>query len=147
VSEPLRISFEVRCPPETAFELWTARTSLWWPASHTVSADPGLEVVIEPHAGGRIFERTPTGDEHEWGRVVAWEPPRRISYTWHLRQDAADATEVEITFAAADGSGTRVSIEHRGWDALGARGPEARELNQRGWSGLVPHFERAANLV
>jgi uncharacterized protein YndB with AHSA1/START domain len=145
VTEPLRISFEVRCPPEAAFALWTERTSLWWPASHTVTADPDLDVVIEPRPGGRIFERTPIGDEHEWGRVLAWEPPRRLTYTWHLRQDAADATEVEVTFAAADGAGTHVSIEHRGWEALGARGPDGREANQRGWSSLLPHFQRAAD--
>jgi uncharacterized protein YndB with AHSA1/START domain len=94
--------------------------------------------------GGRIFERTPEGDEHDWGQVTIWEPPSRISYLWHLRQDRADATEVEITFAPAEGDGTRVSIVHRGWDRLGIHGPERRELNQRGWAGLLPHFQAAA---
>ena len=141
--DPLRITFEVRCPPERAFELWTARTSTWWPPSHTVSAQPGVEVVIEPGVGGRIYERTPEGQEHDWGQVTGWDPPNRIAYLWHLRQDRADATEVEITFAAAEDMGTRMSIEHRGWDALGARGADQRELNQRGWAGLLLHFRAA----
>jgi uncharacterized protein YndB with AHSA1/START domain len=144
VIDPLRIAFDVACPPERAFDLWTARTSTWWPTSHTVGARPGVEVVIEPGIGGRIYERTPEGEEHDWGQVTGWDPPHRISYLWHLRQDRADASEVEITFAAAERTGTRISIEHHGWDALGARGPDQRELNQRGWTGLLPHFQAAA---
>jgi hypothetical protein len=141
VTEPLRITFDVGCPPEQAFELWTARTSAWWPTSHTVSAQPGLEVVIEPEVGGRIFERTPDGDEHDWGQVTGWDPPSRISYLWHLRQDRADATEVEITFAPDDAAGTRLSIVHRGWEA---RGADQRERNHQGWDALLPHFRAAA---
>lgn len=101
-------------------------------------------MVIEPGLGGRIFERTETGEEHDWGQVTGWDPPRRISYRWHLRQDRTDATEVEITFAADDATGTRISIVHHGWEALGARGADQRELNQRGWAGLLPHFRAAA---
>jgi uncharacterized protein YndB with AHSA1/START domain len=144
VTDPLRITFDVACPPDRAFELWTAQTTTWWPTSHTVSGRPDVEVVIEPGVGGRIYERTPDGGEHDWGQVIAWDPPARIAYLWHLRQDRADATEVEITFAAAERRGTRMSIEHRGWQALGARGPDQRELNQRGWDGLLPHFRAAA---
>jgi uncharacterized protein YndB with AHSA1/START domain len=144
VTEPLRLSFDVACPPDRAFELWTARTSMWWPMSHTVSAQPGVEIVFEPQIGGRIYERTPGGAEHDWGQVTGWEPPRRIAYLWHLRQDRADATEVEITFTAGDGSGTRMSIVHRGWEALGARAADGRERNRRGWAGLLPHFQAAA---
>jgi uncharacterized protein YndB with AHSA1/START domain len=146
VTDPLQITFDVGCRRERAFELWTARTSTWWPASHTVSARPDAEVVIEPGVGGRIFERTPEGQEHDWGQVTRWEPPGRIAYLWHLRQDRADATEVEITFTDAQDDSTTVSIVHRGWERLGARGPERRELNQRGWAGLLPHFQAAAGL-
>ncbi len=86
--------------------------------------------------------RTPAGEEHEWGQVLAWEPPARLTYLWHLRQDRADATEVTITFAPA-GDGTRVTITHRGWERLGSRGPDLRERNARGWAGLVPHYTAA----
>jgi uncharacterized protein YndB with AHSA1/START domain len=144
VIEPLHLTFDVGCPPEQAFELWTARTGTWWPTSHTVSAQPGVEVVIEPGVGGRIYERTAKGEEHDWGEVTGWDPPSRISYLWHLRQDRADASEVEITFAATPGTGTRLSIVHSGWDALGARGADQRESNQRGWAGVLPHFGAVA---
>jgi uncharacterized protein YndB with AHSA1/START domain len=139
--EPLVHAFTVACPPEHAFEVWAIRTSLWWPASHSVSGAPEV-VTFEPRAGGRIYERAADGAEHEWGEVLAWDPPRRLAYSWHLRQDRADATEVEITFAPAD-EGTAVRIEHRGWERLGARGPALRERNVRGWAGLLPAFREA----
>ena len=142
--EPLRIEFDVACPPEQAFDLWTVKTSVWWPTSHTVSARSGVEIVIEPSVGGRIYERTPEGEEHDWGEVTAWEPPSRIAYLWHLRQDRDDATEVQITFAPARPTGTRMSIEHRGWERLGAGGADQRKRNEHGWAHLLPHFKAAA---
>ena len=137
---PLELAFDVACAPARAFDLWARRTSAWWPTSHSVSGDPGIEVVIEPGVGGRIYERTPAGDEHVWGDVRAWDPPHRLAYTWHLRFDAADATEVEVTFTAAE-AGTTVRIVHRGWERLGAAGRERRERNRAGWAGVVPRFQ------
>jgi len=140
--EPLVQEFTVACAPEHAFAIWAERTSLWWPASHSVCGAPEA-VCFEARAGGRVYERAPGGEEHEWGRVLAWEPPHRLAYSWHLRQDRADATEVELTFAAA-GSGTAVAIVHRGWERLGARGEELRKRNVRGWAGLLPAYVAAA---
>jgi uncharacterized protein YndB with AHSA1/START domain len=142
VIEPLRIAFDVDCAPEHAFQVWTGKVSQWWPADHTVSGEKDVEVVLEGRLGGRIFERSPAGGTHEWGEVTAWEPPRRLGYLWYLRRDRADATEVEITFVDRGGA-TRVEIEHRGWERLGARGPDWREANRSGWSSLLPHFTAA----
>jgi len=141
--EPLRISFQVECPSEHAFDVRTRRISTWWPSSHSVTGERGLHIVLEPRVGGRIFERTATGREHDWGEVTLWEPPHRLGYMWHLRQDRTDWTDVEITFRPLDASTTLVEIEHRGWERLGAHGPDARNANQAGWSGLVPHFVEA----
>jgi hypothetical protein len=143
VIEPLRLSFDVGCPAEHAFEVWTAGISLWWPRDHTVTAQQMLDVVIEPRVGGRIFERTATGTEHDWGEVTVWDPPRQLGYLWHLRRDRADATQVEITFIDNHDSTTRVEIEHRGWERLGSRGPQWRDANQAGWNSLLPHFTAA----
>ncbi len=133
------MSFRVACSPEHAFQTWTARTSLWWPADHTMSGEDDLDVVIEPRVGGRIFERSTSGREEDWGEVLAWEPPRRFVYLWHLRADRADATEVEIVFAS-DGAETEVRIDHRGWERLGARGDDWRDRNRLGWETLLPWY-------
>ncbi len=138
--EPLRLSFRVDCAPEHAFEVWTQRIGQWWPTDHSVSAEPGIDVILEPRAGGRLFERTSGGQEHDWGEVTVWDPPKRLAYLWHLRRDRGDATEVDIAFRD-DGDGTtRVEIEHRGWERLGAGGSDWRERNQAGWGALIPHY-------
>jgi uncharacterized protein YndB with AHSA1/START domain len=143
--EPLRLRFTVDCPPARAFALWAERTALWWPPDHSVSGAPEL-VAFEPNPGGRVYEREPGGAEHEWGQVLDWEPPRRLRYTWHLRADPADATEVEIRFEPTD-DGTLVTVEHSGWERLGARAAERRERNERSWAGLLPHYVAACQLL
>jgi uncharacterized protein YndB with AHSA1/START domain len=141
--EPLRFSFEVDCHARHAFDIWTHQIARWWPADHTVSGEQGLQIVLEPFERGRIYERTPSGIEHDWGEITVWEPPRRLVYLWHLRTDRADATEVEISFVDIGNARARVEIEHRGWERLGARGPAWRERNYGGWSTLFPHYVAA----
>jgi activator of Hsp90 ATPase-like protein len=138
VTAPLELAFDLDCRPTEAFDVWTDRFSAWWPDDHTVTGDPAV-VVLEPRLGGRIYERAHDGTEHEWGEVTAWEPPGRLCYLWHLHRDRSDATEVEIRFVGLE-SGTRVEIEHRGWERLGADGSAWRERNQTGWQTLLPHF-------
>jgi hypothetical protein len=143
--EPLRYSFEVRCPVEHAFDVWTARTSKWWPKGSTITQADGLEVVFEARHGGRIFERTPQGEEIDWGEITVWEPPRRLGYLWHIATDRASATEVEIRFSEHGSDTTRVEIEHRGWEKLCDRGPGWRDTNRGGWEGTLPHYIAACN--
>lgn len=141
--EPIRIAFDVAAPPEHAFEVWTARISQWWPADHTVTVEADLTVVLEGRAGGRIFERTRDGVEHDWGEVTVWDPPTRLAYLWHLRRDRAEATEVEVHFVDRGDATTRVEIEHRGWERLGADGAPLRDRNLGGWATLLPYYEAA----
>ena len=139
--EPLRLSFEVACDPEHAFSVWTEHISSWWPPDHTVSGEPGTHVVLEPRLGGRIYERSPSGHESEWGEVTAWEPPGRLAYLWHIGADRADATDVEIAFVEVAASVTRVEVEHRGWERLGTeRGRQRRDANHSGWGRIIPGF-------
>jgi hypothetical protein len=144
VIAPIRLAFEVDCPAERAFTVWTARIGSWWPADHTVTGEDGLTVVLEGRPGGRIFERTQAGVEHDWGEVTVWEPPARLGYLWHLRRDRAAATDVEIRFIGLGDSRTRVEIEHRGWERLGADAETWRARNHGGWTTLLPHFVTAS---
>lgn len=142
--EPIRLAFDVATRPDHAFAVWTERIGQWWPADHTVTGEAGLEVTLERRAGGRIFERTATGEEHDWGEVTVWDPPTRFGYLWHLRRDRADATDVEFRFIDRGDGTTRVEIEHRGWEKLGADGESWRDRNHGGWATLLPHFVAAA---
>lgn len=146
--EPLRLDFDVPCAAAEAFDLWTQRSATWWPPQHTVSADPDVRVIFEARPGGRIFERTPTGREIDWGEITVWEPPARLRYRWHIRVDRSDATDVEIRFQPLAAGGTRVEIEHRGWERLGARGRPWRRVNLGGWNAVLPAYrEQCARLT
>ncbi len=140
MTAPLRMSLEVACSVEHAFTVWTSGIGAWWPRDHTVSGQGDLDVVLQSGVGGRIYERTSDGVEHDWGEVTVWKPPTQLAYLWHLRADRADATEVEIRFVSQGDAATRIEIEHRGWERLGTAGEQARNQNRAGWQTLLPHF-------
>jgi hypothetical protein len=140
MTAPLKMSFDVACSAAHAFDVWTAGIGTWWPPDHTVTGRSDLVVVLQGSVGGRIYERTPEGVEHEWGEVTVWKPPSQVAYLWHLRRDRAEATEVEIRFVAQGSTATRIEIEHRGWERLGAAGDGWRDRNRAGWQSLLPHY-------
>jgi uncharacterized protein YndB with AHSA1/START domain len=142
MSDPLRIVFEVSCGVDHAFVTWTERIGTWWPADHTVSGAP-TSVVLEGWVGGRIYERTAQGQEHDWGVVTLWRPPEQLSYSWHLGVGPEGTTNVEVRFNPLDGGRTRVEIEQSGWDRLGAAATELQRRNRIGWESLVPHVRAA----
>ena len=142
--EPLRLVFEVKCDQAHAFSLWTEKSSVWWPASHTTRKEKGTAVVFEPYAGGRVYELSPSGNEVDWGRVIAWEPPARLVFRWHIFADSNDATEVEIRFQDNKDGTTTVELEHRGWDAF-EDGSDRREQNAIGWRGLIAPYVAACH--
>ena len=138
-TSPLPVDFEVACPAEHAFSVWTSGLGTWWPPDHTMTGR-AEEVVLQGGVGGRIYERTADGAEHDWGEVTVWQPPARLAYLWYLGRDRAGATEVEIRFLARGAGATRVEIEQAGWERLGDAGPARREGNRTGWGAVVPHF-------
>jgi uncharacterized protein YndB with AHSA1/START domain len=143
MTEPLRITLEVSCGLDHAFDTWTTHIDQWWPADHTVSGRADSTIVLEPGIGGRIIERTTDGVEHHWGSVTAWEPPTRLAYEWHIGRTPAVATVVDVRFRAVAAARTAVDIEHTGWERLGAEADTWRTRNQHGWDTLLPHFVAA----
>jgi uncharacterized protein YndB with AHSA1/START domain len=142
--EPIRLSTTVRRPVAEAFHLFTEGIGEWWPSSHGYSFGGSRlkEVRLEPVAGGRLYELYTDGQEFEVGRVIACEPPRRIVFTWKGRW--SEPTEVEVRFIP-EGSTTRVDLEHRGWERLGASAQESRTSYLNGWPTVLRHYvERSA---
>ncbi|HEY5251644.1 MAG TPA: SRPBCC domain-containing protein [Acidimicrobiales bacterium] len=142
--EPLTLSYEIQCPPEHAFEVWTTRLSSWWPKGHSASGDPETSVFLEPRLGGRIYERTSDGTEIDWGVITDWNPPHRLGYLWHIARSRDDATNVDLAFVDLGDGTTRLEIVHTGWERLGTDGTSFREANTAGWSALMPRFIAAA---
>ncbi|MFN7971760.1 MAG: SRPBCC family protein [Acidobacteriota bacterium] len=122
---------------EAAFRRFTAELALWWPlGSHSVGQASAETVVMEPFAGGRIVERIRDGRECVWGTITAWEPPHRVSFTWHPGQDPATAQDVEVRFST-DGDRTRVELTHRGFERLGRLARRAHRGYPLGWAYVL----------
>lgn len=151
---PIRRSVEVKVAPARAFEIFTGGASRWWLKTHTINAtkSPIKDVVIEPRAGGRWFERGEDGSECDWGKVLAWEPPQnqstgRLLLAWQInadfKYDPSLLTEVEIRFTPA-GRGTLVELEHRLIERMGERAVGMRDAFTRGWGLLLESFTKQA---
>lgn len=144
VLAPLLKTTTVSLTPARAFELFTAGIHRWWPLDgHSVFEDRAVSVAFEPRVDGRLYETSDDGREAEWGRVVAWEPPSRLVFTWHPGRDASSEQEVEVLFASVAG-GTRVELEHRDWHKLGAAAVETRSAYDTGWESVLERYRADA---
>ena len=143
--EAVRKSLVVNCSPERAFEVFTREVGTWWPVhEHSIGGDKITEVVWDEHVGGRIYEKHSDGSEGEWGRVVAWDPPNRFVMSWYPGKDAGVATELEVRFSPED-DGTRVDLEHRGWEIFAEEGQQTRDNYDSGWPTVLGYLERKLN--
>jgi len=146
---PVRKTVRVKATLTRTFEVFTAIS--WWPKEHSILKGTRQQaVLIEPRAGGRWFERGEDGSECDWGKVLAWEPPRRLLLTWQLngnfQVDPNLVTEVEVTFMPEGANLTRVELEHRYLERAGdtAAALRAGVDSPDGWAGLLKRFAEAA---
>jgi uncharacterized protein YndB with AHSA1/START domain len=141
----IRKSVTVEAPLEHAFRVFTEEIHTWWPLrTHAVDTESSDTVILEGHEGGRLFERTPAGDEHVWGVVTTWDPPNRVGYSWHPGRGEESAQAVEVTFTPV-GDGIRVDVRHWGWEKLGDRLEEIVADYTEGWDKVLGHYTEAAN--
>jgi uncharacterized protein YndB with AHSA1/START domain len=148
--DAIHASVVVGCAPEDAFRVFTEEMGTWWPVQvHSMAVDEFdgrvkvESVVVEEREGGRIYEVMSDGAEGTWATIVKWDPPHRLILAWKPNLSDNPPTEVEVTFSPDDG-GTRVDLEHRGWERLGALAEEARSGYGEGWTGVLTLFAVAA---
>src|SRR5262249_20588796 len=129
---PVQKTLLVQADTERAFRVFTSRMGSWWPKSHSIGSAAMNAVIIEPRCGGRWYERGEDGSECEWGKVLEWEPPARVLLAWQLdgnwKYNPSCMSEVEIRFTAMGPHQTRVDLEHRHLERLGANAAAVREL-------------------
>ncbi len=143
---PVRKTIHVNASPEICFRVFTEQLSQWWPLkTHHIAKVEAKEAIIEPRVGGRFFERGVDGSECLWGHVRAWDPPRRVVLSWELNaqweHDARIRSEVEVTFTA-EANGTRVDLEHRGFDDYGDQAGDVRKGvdSPGGWTSILQSY-------
>jgi uncharacterized protein YndB with AHSA1/START domain len=151
-AESIQKSVVVNAAVERAFALFIGRFDAIKPREHNLLSVPIAETIFEPYVGGRIYDVGADGSRCEWARVLVYEPPSRLVFswdigpTWQLESDLAKTSEVEVRFVAESADRTRVELEHRhlerhgtDWRAVaeGVDGDAGWPLYLRRFAGLT----------
>lgn len=140
---PIVRQITVGASPDAAFRRFTAEMAQWWPlVTHSVMGQHASGIHFGEGIGQPIVELGSDGTRHVWGTIRAWEPPRRVAFTWHPGRDAARAQDVEVRFEpTAGGSSTRVMLTMSGWERLAAgEARRARPGYSLGWAYMLDRF-------
>lgn len=122
---PIRRRIVVNAPVEHAFRVFTEQFGDFKPRDHNLLSVPITATVFEPRVGGRIYDIGSDGSRCAWARVLAFEPPTRVVFswdigpTWQVEADESKTSEVEVRFIAEAADRTRVELEHRHLDRHG----------------------------
>jgi uncharacterized protein YndB with AHSA1/START domain len=148
----VRTEIVVDASAERAFRLFTEQFDRIKPREHNMLGVDIAESVFEPRAGGRVYDRGVDGSECQWGRVLAYEPPDRVVFSWdinpmwHIETDLDKTSEVEVRFTAVGPTQTRVELEHRNLDRHGD-GWEGMREGVGGDQGWPLYLERYASVA
>lgn len=151
MTEPVRQQIVVSATVERAFTMFTAQFGAFKPREHNLLSSPIADTVFEGRVGGHIYDVGEDGSRCEWARVLVYEPPSRVVFswdigpTWQVETDPAKTSEVEVRFIAEAADRTRVELEHRyldrhgdGWRSVaeGVAGDEGWPLYVRRYAEL-----------
>jgi uncharacterized protein YndB with AHSA1/START domain len=140
----------VQAPIERAFAVFTERFGDFKPPEHNLLAAPIAETVFEPRVGGHIYDRAVDGTECRWARILAYDPPDRVVFSWDIgprwqvETDPELTSEVEVRFVAESATRTRVELEHR---RLDRHGPGWQSVSEgiggdQGWPLYLARYSR-----
>jgi uncharacterized protein YndB with AHSA1/START domain len=133
-------SVDVECPIARAFHLFTAEIGTWWDDDKHILEAPLAEMIFEPRVGGNIIDRGTDGSECRWARVLTYDPPHRVVFSWdistrwQIETDPTRSSEVEVVFTAIADRHTRVVLTHRHLDRHGEGWEQMRDAVGEGWS-------------
>jgi uncharacterized protein YndB with AHSA1/START domain len=138
----------VNAPISEAFKVFTERFGDFKPREHNLLRTPIAETVFEPRVGGNIYDRAVDGTECRWARILAFEPPDRVVFSWdisprwQLEANPDLTSEVEVRFFAETAERTRVELEHRNLDRHGTGWESVRDGvdNEAGWSLYLQRY-------
>ena len=138
----------VRGTPEQAFNAFTERMDEIKPREHNLLSAPIVSTTFEPRVGGNIVDRAADGSECRWARILTYDPPHRVVFSWDIGptwqlDDPDNASEVEVRFVADGADRTRVELEHRNLDRHGPGWPSLRDgvADEQGWPLYLARFE------
>ena len=138
--------------PSAAFTRFTADIQSWWPPEYTWSQDALASFGIEPHTGGFCYEIGPHGFRCDWGRVLEWDPPHRLTFTWQISPrrepvpDPSRASRVDLRFEDAGHGRTTVILTHSDFARHGEGASDYRDAmaSPQGWPFIMQRFSDTA---
>jgi uncharacterized protein YndB with AHSA1/START domain len=141
-------SIVVEAPIERAFAVFTEDFGRFKPPEHNLLQAEIAETVFEPRAGGYLYDRGVDGSECRWARVLAYEPPTRVVFSWdispqwQIETDLEKTSEVEVRFVAEAQERTRVELEHRNLERHGDGWEGVRDgvASEGGWPLYLQRF-------
>jgi uncharacterized protein YndB with AHSA1/START domain len=139
----------VQVPIEEAFRFFTEDIGEWWNPDHHIIEAPLSHMVFEPYVGGNVYDVGTDGSECRWSRVLAYDPPRRVVFSWDINshwtieQDHAKCSEVEVTFSADGPSATRVVLQHLHLERHGDDLVPQLDGIRTGWQGGLDLYAAA----
>ena len=147
----IRTQIVVDAPHERAFQVFVEDFDRIKPREHNMLEVDIAESVFEPRAGGHVYDRGVDGSECRWARVLAYEPPDRLVFSWdispqwQLEADLEKASEVEVRFIAETPDRTRVELEHRNLDRHGGGWDGMRDgvAGDQGWPLYLSRYAEA----
>ncbi len=145
---PVRKQLHVKATQARAFAVFTEHMSQWWPPTHSILKSPQKEYIVEPRVGGRWYAVGEDGSTCQTGYVIDWSPPAKLILAWQInaewRYDPSLITEVEVRFIPEGAELTRVELEHRHLERMGAKAEQTRASidSPGGWSGILEQFKK-----
>jgi len=144
----VRRQIVVEAPIERAFTVFTQRFGDFKPPEHNLLGEAIAETVFEPRVGGHIYDRSVDGSECRWARVLAYEPPDRVVFSWDISPQwqietvPENTSEIEVRFVAETPQRTRVELEHRNIDRHGPGWQAVNEgvADEAGWSLYLARY-------
>ena len=134
--DPIVLSVDLPVAPARACAAFTAGFADWWPvATHSLSRQSLTRCSLDASPGGAIEEQAPDGLRHLWGTVQSFDPGRRLRFSWHPGREPESAQWVDVEFTPR-GDGSRVTLTHGGWEALGEIAPILRREYASGWRNV-----------
>ena len=145
IEQPIRRTVKLSASIEQAFDFFTKEFSRWWPKDYTWSKDCLEQIVIEPKINGRCFEIGPYNFICQWGRVLVWDPPYQLKFTWQINPSSAPdpnpktASEVAVNFLAENEASTLMTLEHAYIERHGEGAEQFYEAmnSEYGWEKIL----------
>jgi uncharacterized protein YndB with AHSA1/START domain len=144
----IQTSIVVEAPIEQAFSVFTDDIGSWFPPEYNLLAVDIEKRVFETHVGGHVYDIGTDGSECRWARVLAYEPPNRVVFSWDLspqwqvETDHDKTSEIEVRFTAESPDRTRVDLEHRNLERHGEgwEGQHEQLGGEGGWPGVMHRY-------